>query len=137
MATLLTSILATLNTDLSADRIYLPLEDLARFRYSERELLAREVNDRFRALMRFEVARARELFREGSSGLCWLAGDGSRMAAATFVAMQSATLDAIERAKFDLFAVDLRISPARQLRQLPAAWRLARRRADEPMPRVG
>jgi phytoene synthase len=133
-ASRLTQILTNMRADLSHDRIYLPLEDLARFRYSERELLARESNDRFRELIRFEVARARDLFRDGSAGLCWLAGDGSRMAGATFVAMQTAVLDAIERANFDVFAADLRLSTARQLRQLPAAWRLARRRADEAMP---
>ena len=137
VASYLTSALGELGDDLSHERIYLPLEDLARVRYSERELLARERNERFRELIRFEVARARDLFRDGTAGVCWLAGDGSRMAAATFVAMQTATLDAIERAGFDVFAADVRVSTARQLRQLPAAWRLARRRADEPVPRGG
>ena len=97
-------------------------------------MIGQVVNDRFRDLMQFEVARARELFRDGSAGLCWLAGDGSRLAAAAFVAMQSAVLDAIERADHDIFHADLRLSAARQVRQLAAAWRLARRRAGEPMP---
>src|SRR5205807_10445500 len=51
--------------DLDKDRIYLPLEDLERFGYSEPELLARTENDAFRQLVRFEVERTRELFREG------------------------------------------------------------------------
>src|SRR5205807_5360240 len=51
--------------DLDKDRIYLPLEDLERFGYSEPELLARTENDAFRRLIRFQVERTRELFRQG------------------------------------------------------------------------
>jgi len=51
--------------DLDKDRIYLPLEDMARFGYSEAELLNRTENDAFRELIRFQVQRTRELFRQG------------------------------------------------------------------------
>ena len=122
----LTAILANLTADLAQDRVYFPLEDLTCTRCGERELLSRSASDRVRELIRFEVERARALFARGANGLRWLAGDGSRMAAATYVAMQTATLDAIERAGFDPFTADLRLSAARQLRQLPVAWRLAR-----------
>ena len=48
--------------DASRGRIYLPQEDLRRFDYSEAELKAGVVNDRFRQLMRFEVERARDFY---------------------------------------------------------------------------
>ncbi len=51
--------------DLMKDRIYLPEEDLERFGYRYEELRERQVNDAFRSLMRFEVARTRSLFFEG------------------------------------------------------------------------
>jgi squalene synthase HpnC len=51
--------------DLEKDRIYLPLEDMERFGYSEADLLARRENDLFRELIRFQVERTRELFRQG------------------------------------------------------------------------
>jgi squalene synthase HpnC len=51
--------------DLDKDRVYLPLDDLARFGYSEAELFARTENDAFRELIRFQVERTRELFRQG------------------------------------------------------------------------
>jgi phytoene synthase len=126
IAARLTNILANLKADLQADRIYFPIEDLARVRCTERELLARRASDPVRELIRMEVERARRLFADGAGELRWLAGDGSRMAAATFVAMQTAVLDAIERAGFDVFTADLRLSAARRLRQLSVAWRLAR-----------
>jgi squalene synthase HpnC len=47
-------------------RIYLPLEDLRAFGYTEAELAAHVVNDHWRQLMAFEVDRARRLFDEGA-----------------------------------------------------------------------
>ncbi len=51
--------------DLEKERIYIPLEDLARFGYSEEKLLRLEFTPEFRELMRFEVERTRELFQAG------------------------------------------------------------------------
>ena len=53
--------------DLDKDRIYLPLEDMERFGFSEQDLLARTENDAFRQLIRFQVERTRELFRQGEA----------------------------------------------------------------------
>jgi len=53
--------------DLDKDRIYLPLQDMGRFDYSEQDLLARNENDAFRQLIQFQVERTRELFRQGEA----------------------------------------------------------------------
>jgi 15-cis-phytoene synthase len=129
----LTAILRRLKHDVARGRLLLPLEDLARFRYSEREMLAAAANDGFRALVRHEVERARQLLRDGAAGTCWLAGDGSRMAAAAFVSLQWSELDRIERDPDALWREEPagRVAPslAAQLRSLPRAWRIATRRA--------
>src|SRR5450755_2166958 len=51
--------------DYAKDRIYLPLEDLARFGCTEDQIARREFTPAFRELMRFEVDRARGLFEQG------------------------------------------------------------------------
>lgn len=51
--------------DLKRDRIYIPLEDLQTFHYTEADLRKGIVDDRFQALMKFEVDRTRSLFLEG------------------------------------------------------------------------
>lgn len=51
--------------DLAQGRIYIPLEDMERFGYSEEDLLRGVADDRFRNLMAFEVERTRDLFRKG------------------------------------------------------------------------
>jgi phytoene synthase len=65
----LTNILRDLAEDAERGRIYLPLEDLRRFGYGERELLTHTRGDAFRALMAFECARAAALYREARAGL--------------------------------------------------------------------
>lgn len=51
--------------DLEKDRIYLPEDDLVRFGCSEEQLLTRRFDRRFATLLKFQVARTRELFLRG------------------------------------------------------------------------
>jgi squalene synthase HpnC len=51
--------------DLEKDRVYIPLEVLARNRYTVEDLFARRMNEGFRGVMVEVVERARELFLEG------------------------------------------------------------------------
>ncbi len=51
--------------DYQKGRIYLPLEDMARFAVSEADITARRATGAFVELMKFEVARTREWFDQG------------------------------------------------------------------------
>jgi hydroxysqualene synthase len=53
--------------DFQKDRIYLPLEDMGRFGYTEEDLKDHRHNEAFRNLMRHEIARTREFFERGHS----------------------------------------------------------------------
>ena len=53
------------SVDYAKGRIYLPLEDLRRFGVSEDEIRNLGNTAEFRAMMKFEVARAREWFAQG------------------------------------------------------------------------
>lgn len=63
LALQLTNILRDVKKDAANGRIYLPLEDLERFNYSEREVLNGNYNNNFVRLMEFESERAKEYFR--------------------------------------------------------------------------
>lgn len=52
--------------DWDKGRVYLPAEDLARFGVDETQIARRLADDRWRALMAFEVARARTLLSSGA-----------------------------------------------------------------------
>jgi len=53
--------------DLERDRIYLPMDDLQRFNYTLEDLRARRVDERWRELLKFEIARTRQWFEQGQA----------------------------------------------------------------------
>jgi phytoene synthase len=109
---------------------------MKRFGYTESDLSRGVVNESLRELMKFQVDRARKLYRDGAEGLCWLAGDGSRLTASAMAVLYSGILDAIEAQQYDVFARRARLTTAQKIARIPRAWRLARRLPDEPLPRA-
>lgn len=60
----LTNVTRDIGDDITRDRIYVPAEELRRFGVSERELMERAENDRVRALVEFQIARAERYFHD-------------------------------------------------------------------------
>lgn len=60
-----------ISVDLEKNRIYIPFDDLARFHFGESQLIARQYDDNFKELLKFQVDRTDRMFREGS-GLVYL-----------------------------------------------------------------
>jgi phytoene/squalene synthetase len=54
-----------MSVDYAKGRVYLPLEDLKRYGVSEADLASAHNTAAFREMMKFEVARARDWFRQG------------------------------------------------------------------------
>ena len=75
MANQLTNILRDVGEDAQRDRIYLPLEDLALFDYTQEDLFNGVIDDRWRALMRFQIQRALKYYQEAESGISRLHPD--------------------------------------------------------------
>ena len=100
--------------DLSQGRIYIPLEDMRRFGYSEADLRAGTAGERYRELMRFEVGRARELFAHGRE-LEPLIDRRARTDVRLFRVGGEAVLDAIERAGYDTLTQRPRVAKAKKL----------------------
>jgi len=120
----LTNILRDVGEDLALGRVYLPDEDLRRFGLDREALAARRVDDRFRALMEFEIARARELYRDGLR-LIPLLVDGRGRASFQFAAdAYSGILEKIRANGYDVFTRRASLSLGEKLRVVPgSAWR--------------
>jgi len=105
----LTNILRDIKADAKNGRIYLPLEDLKRFKYSEEELLSLTYNDRFVELMKFECERAHEYFHRAKA---YLAEEDKPLftAARTMGNIYYLLLLRIERAHYNVFARRIRLS---------------------------
>ena len=101
--------------DYALGRIYIPMEDLARFGCSEEQLALGVSTDAFRELMRFEVARARELFRRGMGLVDTLEGR-LKLDVALFSLGGLKVLDAIERQEYDVLRRRPKVSKAVKIR---------------------
>ncbi|MGO4882534.1 MAG: phytoene/squalene synthase family protein [Bryobacteraceae bacterium] len=98
----LTNILRDLREDAARGRIYLPAEDLARFRVSEDDIRGGMRTPEFIDLMDFETLRARRFYRE-SQPLVGLVNPAGRASLAALISIYSRLLDRIERSNYDVF----------------------------------
>ena len=100
-----TNFLRDVAEDLDRGRVYLPQEDLRRFGADPRR---RTVDDPWRALMRFEIERCRQLYRAADLGIDLLPPSSARCirAARTLYAQ---ILDRIEAAQYDVFSRRARV----------------------------
>ena len=123
----LTNILRDIGEDLSNGvRIYLPLADLARFQYTERDLVGRVHDGRFLALMEYEAGRAEMYFKEAEA--CLPRMDRESLLPARIMAEIYQTLLVKMRSDgFRVFAKRYSISKARKLTIL-SKHLIARRR---------
>ncbi len=100
----LTNILRDVADDYSMGRIYLPKEELDSFRYSEADIKNKLVDERFRALMKFQINRARDYYMEAEKGISMLTNDGSRSTVKMMSKIYSGILTEIENSDYDIYS---------------------------------
>lgn len=127
----LTNILRDVGEDWRAGRLYLPLEELRLFGLSEKDVGAGIVDDRWRAFMRFQIARARQLYDEAWPGVALLDTDG-RFAIASAAELYRAILTDIEAHDFDVFSRRAHVSMFEKLKRLPGIWWRCKTKAANP-----
>jgi phytoene synthase len=124
----LTNILRDVGVDYSRGRMYLPLEDLARFGCTEDDI-RREVDEagagvrspKVRALLEHQAGRARIFFSRATRALP--PGDRRRFVAAEIMrAIYEAILSGIEQANFDVFSRVIRVPRPAQARLAVQTW---------------
>ncbi|MBD2232155.1 15-cis-phytoene synthase CrtB [Phormidium tenue] len=125
IANQLTNILRDVGEDARRGRIYLPLKDLAAFDYTEADLVAGVVDDRWRALMAFQIDRARRFYAEAESGIGLLSED-ARWPVWCALALYRQILDVIEKNGYDVFSQRAYVPSLRKLLTLPSTLVKAR-----------
>ena len=110
----LSNFLRDVKEDWARGRVYLPLEDLERFGYEEEELGEGVVDERFVALMRFEIERARRLYTFADEGMDYIPR-GRRYPVAVARELYAAILGRIEAQDYDVFSRRAETSAARKL----------------------
>ena len=114
----LTNILRDVGEDARRGRLYLPLDELAAFSCDPEAILCGRPRGRFRELLAFQVARARNLYVQARHGIPTLspAGRLTTLAASEFYAT---ILRAIEERDYDVFGARAYVPNGRKLAALP------------------
>lgn len=102
LAMQMTNFLRDVGEDWQRGRVYLPQEELARFSITEAQIANGIVNDRWRELMRFQIARCRELYAQAERGVYLLPQD-VQYPVLLASRLYARILDAIERNDYDVF----------------------------------
>ncbi|AKG22464.1 15-cis-phytoene synthase CrtB [Calothrix sp. 336/3] len=121
IASQLTNILRDVGEDSRRGRVYIPLEDMARFNYTEQDLFRGVVDDRWRELMRFQIARTRHFYRQAEKGISYLSPD-ARLPVWAALMHYSKILERIESNGYDVFSQRAYVPQWRKMLSLPVAW---------------
>lgn len=118
LAMQLTNIIRDVGEDADKGRVYLPLDDMAEFGYTEADLFAHRVTPNFVRLMQFQIARAREAYAAAFRDIGFLNRD-SRLCVKLMGGIYSDILTAVERNGYDVFDRRAFVSVYRKLLKVP------------------
>ena len=121
VANQLTNILRDVGEDARRGRIYLPLEDLDLFDYSEADLFNGVINEQWQALMQFQIQRARKYFAQSEDGVRLLERD-ARWPVWSALVLYRQILGVIEQNHYDVFTQRAYVPGLQKLLLLPQAW---------------
>jgi phytoene synthase len=121
LALQLTNILRDLQEDAARGRVYIPLEDLERFGYTDKDLKANRYNSPFIELMRFEHKRAQYYFDRAAASLP-KQEQSSMLAAEIMSAIYREILDKIRDVQYNVFHNHIAISKLRRMQIAFHIW---------------
>lgn len=105
----LTNIIRDVKSDALRGRIYLPLEDLRKYNYTEKELFEFTYNENFIELLKFESDRARSFYRSADNYLS-STDKPSMFPARAMQYIYYRLLDKIEQENYNVFKKKIRVS---------------------------
>ncbi len=117
----LTNILRDVGEDAGRQRVYLPEEDLARFGLTADDILARVYDERFIALMKFQIERAHRLYDESWPGIALLPPE-TRFAIAAAARVYRGILDKIVENRYDSYHHRAYLPLREKIARLPRLW---------------
>ncbi|MEW6179459.1 MAG: phytoene/squalene synthase family protein [Chloroflexota bacterium] len=129
----MTNILRDVGEDALRGRVYFPQEDLHRFGLTMQDICNQVYDERFVALMKFEVERARRLYAEALPGIALLS-PAARPAVGVAALLYAAILDEIEALNYNVYKQRAHTTALQKILLLPSIlWKVLRL---EPPPEV-
>lgn len=112
--------------DLDRGRIYLPLEDLAKFDVTVEEFNERKVTPKIKELLKYEIARVRELEQRSISGISLLSPASQPCIEAARI-LYCGIVDAVEDIDYQVFTRRAKVGILKRLKVAGSAWLKARK----------
>jgi len=117
----LTNILRDIGEDANRGRVYIPQQDLARYGLSDADIFQRNRSPQFKAMLRFQSARAHALYEAAWPGVGLLNPDSSLSIAAA-ATIYRGILDSIHSADYDVFTKRAYVTLLRKIQLLIGAY---------------
>lgn len=117
----LTNILRDVVKDAKKDRIYIPIDDLKKFHYSEEQLIAKDYNLHFVNLMEYQAKRAKHYFDLATENLN-KEDKPSMFAARAMQHIYYKILERIIQAKYDVYNNNINVSKFQKVSISLGVW---------------
>jgi len=122
----MTNILRDIGEDYANGRVYLPQEELAQYGVRESDIGEGKTTDAWRAFMKMQISRNRQLYAESINGIALLHPNG-RFAIAVAAKLYEAILTNIEANDYNVFNRRASLGKWGKLSRLPMIWWRSRR----------
>ena len=127
LAMQLTNIIRDVGEDYRMGRIYLPADEMAAHGVAMDDLAAASTGKNLAALLRFQIARARDYYRRAEAGIPLLADDGSQYTVWLMRHVYAGILEEVERLDYQVLHRRAGTTFPRKLVLAARAWRDHRR----------
>ncbi len=122
MAFQLTNILRDVHEDARRNRIYLPQDELQKFKVSENDIIQGETSDQFVELMKFQIQRAQDYYNKAITELPE-ADRYTQRVGLVMACIYQTTLDEIGKDGYSVLQHRIKLTP---LRKIWLAWKTIR-----------
>jgi phytoene synthase len=111
----LTNIVRDVKEDYAKGRIYLPQDELMQYRVSEADIAHATLTQELKALLQFQIKRARQFYEDSLNGITMIKGMRIRLVIILMAALYARILNVIERARYNVFARRARVGLTEKL----------------------
>lgn len=126
----LTNILRDIREDYARGRIYLPLDEIASFGVTEDDIAKAQLSENFKALMRFQIKRARGFYADSLPGIAMITDPNSRFVIRLIKELYCGILEKIEENNYDVFSKRAYVGLWRKITSALKAYRMSKINAD-------
>jgi len=119
----LPNILRYVKEDWLRGRIYLPHDELARFGVTEDNIRHGNLTRNWKALLEFQIQRARTYYKEAMKGIGFIKGRRWRFVVLVMLEMYAAILKEIERLNYDVFTHRAHVGTLGKMPSVPTCAR--------------